>query len=34
MINTGKTGLPVVDKEEFVGLVIDKDLVLNVDMGT
>jgi CBS domain-containing protein len=33
MINTGKTGLPVVDKEEFVGLVIDKDLVLNVDMG-
>lgn len=33
LINTGKTGLPVVDKEEFVGLVIDKDLVLNVDLG-
>jgi CBS domain-containing protein len=33
MINTGKTGLPVVDNEEFVGLVIDKDLVLNVELG-
>ncbi len=33
IINTGKTGLPVVDNEEFVGLVIDKDLVLNVELG-
>jgi predicted transcriptional regulator/ribosome-associated translation inhibitor RaiA len=33
MINTGKTGLPVVDNEKFVGLVIDKDLVLNVELG-
>ncbi len=32
MINTGKTGLPVVDNEEFIGLVIDKDLVLNVEL--
>ena len=27
MINTGKTGLPVVDNEKFVGLVIDKDFL-------
>ncbi len=33
MINTGKTGLPVVDKEVFIGLVIDKDLVLNVELN-
>ncbi len=33
MINSGKTGLPVIDNEKFVGLVIDKDLVLNVNLG-
>ncbi len=33
LINSGKTGLPVVDDEKFVGLVIDKDLVLNVEIG-
>ncbi len=32
IINTGKTGLPVVDNKKFVGLVIDKDLVLNVEL--
>ncbi len=32
MINTGKTGLPVVDNKKFVGLVIDKDLVLNIEL--
>ncbi len=33
IINTGKTGLPVVNNGEFVGLVMDKDLVLNIDVG-
>ena len=33
MLNSGKTGLPVVDNEKFVGLVIDKDLALNVELG-
>lgn len=33
IINTGKTGLPVVNNGEFIGLVIDKDLVLDIDLG-
>jgi predicted transcriptional regulator len=33
IINTGKTGLPVVNNGEFLGLVIDKDIVLDIEIG-
>lgn len=33
IISTGKTGLPVVNNNEFVGLIVDKDLISNIELG-